>query len=1126
MDPTQLYDFDGSNDYGTGSVSLASSRASWSLRVVTRSNSDGGTWSYAYAPSRTKGQYDITTITGPTGPEVYKYFGEGYFGETSTWSSLGNQSFFFYNYGANYSGYISPTLGTPNAPIIRNVWKLGVLAQESRGSQTIDYEWQAHLHSSIFFVVTSGVIGMRDEETYRPVLASKTHTRDGVVYATTFGSFDAHGNPTVIAESGPNGGTRTTTVSYLNDTTKWIIGRPKDEVVSSGASTYRSFDANGNLLSQTRAGVSTSHTYDVQGNVASTTFPRGLTHTYANYHRGVARNETQLEGVTLYRTVSDAGFILSQTDGEGHTTSFAYDGIGRPIQVTPPVGNASVVAYGTTTTTETRGSLVQTTQFDGFGRPTRVETGGVPVVWSYDTLGRKTFESIRGYTNIGDVFQYDALDRLTRVTHTADSSYRTLTYGAASGVPTIALRDERGHVTTKRLRSYGVPEKSYVMAIDTPVPAASLVLERNGEGQITRVTQDGIVRSYGYDSRFYLTSVLHPEIGTTTFGRDDAGNMTSRQVGGGGLTAYQYDGRNRLQQVSYPGNSPSTVTHSYWRTDKPRTMSNAVAVRSYGYDGNRNLMSESLVVDGLTMSAGYGYNANDQLSSITYPVLGRTATLSPDLLGRPTVVAMPAGGLFNVAYWPNGHVYDVAFAGGSRVTYGQNAREWTDAITSRTGDGTARIASALGYDVAGNLYAVSDSVDATYNRSFGYDALNRLTGIQGPWGAGSVGYAGNGNITSYALGADVRNYSYDTQNRLISVASSTESVSYTYDAEGNASPTAAPYTFDGANNLVQTASGRSNAYDGANMRVRTTHAGVTTYEFRNQQGVLLAEWRKQAGYDDTLKEHVHVGRRVFAEQQTHFQGQNLQSVSWMFLQPDPTGSPLSATTASGGLLFKETYQPYGTRIVAAADGYTSTAFSGHKQDQGDLVYMGRRYYNPKSGRFLSMDPVDFDENNPQSANRYAYANNNPNKYIDPDGRAAALIFQGARALAALYRAATAVARAGAAAGGAKVLSEATSSDSGQATGNEAGVTPRPGHPPQSGGRSGEKVKHAKGPPNSAIPSTGDSVWITDGDGNVVADVTPERVKPVTPGVGFGEKRPPTPAEVELWEEVKGSGEKK
>lgn len=51
-----------------------------------------------------------------------------------------------------------------------------------------------------------------------------------------------------------------------------------------------------------------------------------------------------------------------------------------------------------------------------------------------------------------------------------------------------------------------------------------------------------------------------------------------------------------------------------------------------------------------------------------------------------------------------------------------------------------------------------------------------------------------------------------------------------------------------------------------------------------------------------------------------------------------------------------------------------------------LTYMQQRYYDPVAGRFLSVDPVITDNNSGASFNRYVYAENNPYKYIDPDGR--------------------------------------------------------------------------------------------------------------------------------------------
>src|SRR5690348_6955552 len=61
------------------------------------------------------------------------------------------------------------------------------------------------------------------------------------------------------------------------------------------------------------------------------------------------------------------------------------------------------------------------------------------------------------------------------------------------------------------------------------------------------------------------------------------------------------------------------------------------------------------------------------------------------------------------------------------------------------------------------------------------------------------------------------------------------------------------------------------------------------------------------------------------------------------------------------------------------------------------------------------------------------------------------------------------------------------------------ITPRPDLPALSGGRSGGDVKDLTGPPNSAISGQGDRIYITDENGNVVVDVTPDRAKNVVPG---------------------------
>lgn len=50
----------------------------------------------------------------------------------------------------------------------------------------------------------------------------------------------------------------------------------------------------------------------------------------------------------------------------------------------------------------------------------------------------------------------------------------------------------------------------------------------------------------------------------------------------------------------------------------------------------------------------------------------------------------------------------------------------------------------------------------------------------------------------------------------------------------------------------------------------------------------------------------------------------------------------------------------------------------------------QRYYDPILGRFLSVDPVEAKDNG-ASFNRYDYANNNPYRFTDPDGRDSYLV---------------------------------------------------------------------------------------------------------------------------------------
>ncbi len=109
------------------------------------------------------------------------------------------------------------------------------------------------------------------------------------------------------------------------------------------------------------------------------------------------------------------------------------------------------------------------------------------------------------------------------------------------------------------------------------------------------------------------------------------------------------------------------------------------------------------------------------------------------------------------------------------------------------------------------------------------------------------------------------------------------------------------------------------------------------------------------------------------------------AVTVRYQHTDVLGSVIMETDTTGQIIgSKHQYKPFGEGANGQKSGL---GYTGHLEDTDiGLTYMQQRYYDPVIGRFYSNDPVGFTASNPMMFNRYAYANNNPYMYIDPDGR--------------------------------------------------------------------------------------------------------------------------------------------
>ncbi|WP_241239509.1 RHS repeat-associated core domain-containing protein, partial [Xanthomonas sp. DAR33341] len=284
------------------------------------------------------------------------------------------------------------------------------------------------------------------------------------------------------------------------------------------------------------------------------------------------------------------------------------------------------------------------------------------------------------------------------------------------------------------------------------------------------------------------------------------------------------------------------------------------------------------------------------------------------------------------------------------------------------------------YDANGNVGAIIDQQRGTaYNRYMGYDGLDRLME------AGSERFGGDNwnrytydvldNILTAKLpGVRENNYWYDAKNRLTNVQNNAgaTTVGLSYDPQGNLkNKNGQAYTFDYGNRLRDVTGKESYAYDAYGRRTIAGRPTTRTVQVYTQAGQLF--YTEASGKGNM--EYVYLNGSLLATR---------NSGTIKFQHTDALGSPIAVTDTAGHVVERTDYQPYGTPIGKTVDGI---GYTGHAMDGATgLTYMQQRYYDQDLGRFLSVDPVAADSVFSANFNRYWYANNNPYRFTDPDGR--------------------------------------------------------------------------------------------------------------------------------------------
>jgi RHS repeat-associated protein len=206
--------------------------------------------------------------------------------------------------------------------------------------------------------------------------------------------------------------------------------------------------------------------------------------------------------------------------------------------------------------------------------------------------------------------------------------------------------------------------------------------------------------------------------------------------------------------------------------------------------------------------------------------------------------------------------------------------------------------------------------------SAAYDAANELTN----WNGIALSYDSNGNM----LSDGTNTFAWDARNHLAMINGS----NLLYDAFGR---------------RIQNLSGTSFLYDGVNAVQELSGSTVTAS--------LLT-----GGVDE-----------VFSRSDA--------SGSFGFLR-DNLGSTLALADVNGNLTTSYTYDPFGVTTVTGQSSTSAYQYTGRENEGNGLYFYRARYYNPGLQRFISEDPIGL----LGGLNPYAYVDDDPIRYIDPQGK--------------------------------------------------------------------------------------------------------------------------------------------
>ena len=921
----------------------------------------GRTLAFSYSGER------LATVTDGTRTVSFAYSGTNLIRATDV---LGNTTTYSYSTGARMTG---ATLPNGNAPFLHTYDSEGrVATQTDAGGNTRTFAYDE----------TTRVTTVTD-----PLgkLVGHTHSQDGELTSQrdesgqtfTLG-YNGDGQRSSITDrlggnlehtyhvSGQLASIRQadgaqSAFSYTARTTNGVTFYDLTGIThADGATSSFGHDANANLASLTdRRGNTWNATYDAAGQVLTVTNPAGGTHSVSYNADETPQSSTDPAGNTttfgydnLRRlnaitfadgamrqfTYDARSYVLTIQDRGGNTTSYAYDANGNMTTITDPLGNVTTFAYDSmdrlTSTTDSLANSASR-QYDVLGRlQSYTKRDGGIVGLSYDERGRMTSITDRAGKVWARSFDAESViaaasDPLSNQrSYTSNAVGKVTRYSSPMKNVTEWTYDTMGRVTSTTNPSGETTTTSYdanglVTGVTLAGSSAEVSYTRNALGQITGVTDpNGNMWERGYDLQGRLTFFADPLGNRTSFSYYTV-NLPSRITFPTGTLDLTYDASGNVTRKQY--SDGTDLNYSY----DPRNLITTADGVSIAYDANDRIVGSN----GLTTRR----DAAGRITRITYAASKAVTFAYECTCGLVSSVTDWLGGVTSFQYDDAGRLISIERSNGVTTVHAYDADGRISAISeggslssiSLTRDSVGRIVSAV------RNVPQTPSVASLEDATLTFDAASQVT---------SFSYDNTGRLT----GDGRRTYTWNLASRLIRYTEGATVVDFTYDGLGN--------------------------------RLSRRESGATRSYVWNYALTIPSVSIERAGVND---------RRYFVHAPN---GDLLYSIeaadnSRRYYHFDEMGNTLFITDSNGSVIGSYAYGPYGT--LAGSTGVLDNEFTYQGQlgvmadGSTGLYYMGARYYDSASGRFISRDPVR--TIGPRTVNAYGYALGNPLRFVDPLG---------------------------------------------------------------------------------------------------------------------------------------------